>query len=213
MLLYKFRCAIKGACTLLKHTVAVRFHPFPQIALAVETKASRISTAARNVFVFSLRVEWSAPSQQIKRNAVRQEKAKNKEYLVSMVKGCEGCTIATLFQNPTYGVCWNGPIVKKHCLFHTRCPKNLPLSKLNIPLLFGSQQTPYRGVVIMSAADQHWSNLGSAPIALIVAPEPTETSRPMGEGKASGNIRIATGFTRTRVRRRQMNGKEDVVYL
>lgn len=82
---------------------------------------------------------------------------KTKEYLVSIAKGCEGWKIATLFQNPTYGVCCTGPNVKKHCLFHTICPKNLLLLSILNTLLFGSQQIPSRGVVIMSAADQHWA--------------------------------------------------------
>lgn len=86
-----------------------------------------------------------------------------------MIKGCEGWTIATLFQ--TYGVCCTGPILNKHCLFlfHTKWPKNLSLSTFRNPLFkFGSQHTPYRGAVIMTdtptntVTESESHNLGGA---------------------------------------------------
>jgi hypothetical protein len=82
------------------------------------------------------------------------------KYLVSILRGCDdGWKIATLFQNPTYGVTdWACPIVKKHWWFHTKRPKILLLTWALWTLttrLLGSQQSPSRGEVIMSAARQH----------------------------------------------------------
>lgn len=116
------------------------------------------------------------------------EKQKKPRYLVSIAKGCEGWKIATLFQNPTYGVCCTGPKVKKHCLFHTICPRNLLFSTL----LLGSQQIPSRGVVIMSAAEQHWGLTLAfiQSLAAVASPDwAREPRRPIASRRRRAKIR------------------------